>query len=326
MALLGSSFTQGICHCKECKLPHRGLSSRRRAVEGIILTKDFSKGIILFWAICTAAACPSGYCFDASPPAATSLVADPEQSLPDAPSTQKPVTEKALPLAIIEDQIPIWTSPVRVRPHDLIWLLPLGAATGVTLATDTDTMREISHDRTFNKDNVNVSNYLLGGETAVPVVLYGVGLFKGDARARETGLLTGEALVDSVVVEEVTKIIFRRERPLANNAGGDFFTSGNGTASSFPSSHSTLAWSAAAVIAGEYPSKRVQVGIYTIATGVCVTRVLGQEHFPTDVLVGAAAGWLIGHYVFTTHSHFHPGKSLQRSSIFRAAAIAQNPE
>jgi hypothetical protein len=211
-----------------------------------------------------------------------------------------------LPLAIIKDQIPIWTSPVRVRPHDLIWLLPLGAATGVSLATDTDTMREVSHDRTFDKNNVNISNALLGGEVAVPAVLYGVGLFKEDAHARETGLLSGEALVDSVVVEEVTKIIFRRERPLANKGAGNFFTSGNGTGSSFPSSHSVLAWSTAAVVAGEYPAKWMQVGIYTVATGVSVTRVLGQEHFPTDVLVGAAAGWLIGHYVLTKHSRLHP--------------------
>jgi hypothetical protein len=298
----------------------------RRRLKGIILTEGFSKRIILFLGICTAVACPSGYGFDASRPAATIFAADPDQSLPDAPSAQKPVTEKGLPLAIIKDQIPIWTSPIRVRPRDLIWLLPLGAATGVTLATDTDTMREVSLDRTFNKDNVDVSNSLLGGEIAVPVGLYGVGLIKDDAHARETGLLSGEALVDSVVVEEVTKIIFRRERPLANNAAGDFFSSGNGTGSSFPSSHSILAWSAAAVVAGEYPSKWVQVGIYTVATGVCVTRVLGQEHFPTDVLVGAAAGWLIGHYVFTKHSHFHPGKPLLRSSIFRAAAIEQKPE
>jgi hypothetical protein len=42
--------------------------------------------------------------------------------------------------------------------------------------------------------------------------------------------------------------------------------------------------------------------------------------------VGAAAGWLIGHYVFTKHRHFHPGNPLLRSSIFRAAAIDQNPE
>jgi hypothetical protein len=78
--------------------------------------------------------------------------------VPDAPEAQVPVTEKSLPLAILKDQIPIWTSPVRIRTHDLIWLLPFGAAMGVTLSTDTDAMRDLSHDRTFNKDSVNASN------------------------------------------------------------------------------------------------------------------------------------------------------------------------
>ena len=226
----------------------------------------------------------------------------PGDTLPDAPGAQVPVTEKGLPLAILKDQVGIWTSPVRVRAHDLIWLLPLGAATGVTLATDTDAMQDLSHNRSFNKDSVNASNALLGAQIAVPVTLYGVGLFKEDAHARETGILSGEALADSVVLDEVTKIIFRRERPLYNNAAGDFFSSKSGQNNSFPSSHSMLAWSIAGVIAGEYPSKWVQLGTYSLATSVSLMRVLGQEHFPTDVLVGGAAGWLIGHYVFKKHS------------------------
>jgi membrane-associated phospholipid phosphatase len=99
----------------------------------------------------------------------------------------------------------------------------------------------------------------------------------------------------------VAKFILRRERPLYNNAAGDFFASNVGTNGSFPSSHSTLAWSIAAVVAGEYPSRWVQFGVYTTATGVSLMRVLGQEHFPTDVLIGGAAGWLIGRYVLKKH-------------------------
>jgi membrane-associated phospholipid phosphatase len=57
----------------------------------------------------------------------------------------------------------------------------------------------------------------------------------------------------------------------------------------FPSSHSMLAWTIAGVTAGEYPSKWVQLGAYSLATSVSLMRVLGQEHFPTDVLVGGAA-------------------------------------
>jgi membrane-associated phospholipid phosphatase len=255
----------------------------------------------------------TSYAVAPDPPAAAlvTLVTVPQDTLPDAPATQVPVTEKSLPLAILKDQIRVWTSPVRIRAHDLIWLLPLGAATGVTLATDTDAMRNVSRDRTFNKDSVNASNYLLASQIAVPVGLYGIGLFKGSAHGRETGILSGEALVDSVVLDEVTKIIFRRERPLYNNAAGNFFAPNVSANGSFPSSHSMLASTLAGVVAGQYPSKWVQVAVYSLASSVSLTRVLGQEHFPTDVVVGGAAGWLIGHYVFEKHQLRHVKKKRQ---------------
>jgi membrane-associated phospholipid phosphatase len=259
----------------------------------------------------------TSYAVASDPPATASvtLVTVPQDTLPDAPTAQVPMTEKSLPLAILKDQVPVWTSPVRIKRHDLIWLLPLGAATGVTLATDTDAMRSVSRDRTFNKDSVNASNYLLASEITIPVALYGIGLFKHSAHGRETGILSGEALVDSVVLDEVTKIISRRERPLYNNAAGDFFAPNVGTNSSFPSSHSMLAWTLAGVVAGQYPSKWVQVVVYSLASGVSVTRVLGQEHFPTDVLIGGAAGWLIGHYVFKEHQLRHVKKKRQEEVV-----------
>ena len=261
---------------------------------------------------------PWSFAFGADPPAAAriSVPAPSEDGLPDAPEMPIPTTEKGLPLAILKDQVPIWTSPVRVRMHDLIWLLPLGAATGVALTTDTDVMRDVSRDRSFNKDNANVSNSLLGCQMAIPVGLYSVGILNGNAHARETGILSGEALVDSVVVVEVTKVIFRRERPLYNNAAGDFLAPNVVTNGSFPSSNSMLAWTLAGVIASEYPSKRVQLSVYSIASGVSLTRVLGQEHFPSDVLVGAAAGWLIGHYVFERHQ-IHRVAHARRAKVGR---------
>lgn len=235
------------------------------------------------------------------------------QNLPEAPTAPGAVTVKGLPLAILKDQIPIWTSPAQVRLNDLAWLLPLGAATGVTLSTDTDTMHRIPVNHTYNKDNVNVSNGVLAGEIAIPVVLFGTGVLGENDHAHETGVLSGEAMADAVIVDEVFKVAFRRQRPLYNNAAGNFFVSGSAN-NSFPSSHSMLAWATAAVIAGEYPSVKVDAAVYTMATTVSLTRVLGQEHFPTDVLVGGAAGWLIGHYVFKKHSQYrtgygmHPGK------------------
>jgi membrane-associated phospholipid phosphatase len=55
------------------------------------------------------------------------------------------------------------------------------------------------------------------------------------------------------------------------------------------------------VIAREYPTLWVRFGVYSVASMVSITRVLGQEHFPSDVLVGSAVGWLVGHYVYGKH-------------------------
>lgn len=236
-----------------------------------------------------------------------------DAALPDAPAPQvesRPeVTVRGLPMAVLTDQREIWTSPARIRTKDLIWLAPLAAATGVALATDHHTMSTVvSHDASFNGDNVNVSNSLIGGFIAAPVALFAVGHFEENEKARETGLLGAEALADAVAVEQGLKFVFWRERPALDNSRGLFFQSGAGWDSSFPSSHATLAWASAAVIADEYRSPWVQAGVYTLATGVSLTRVMGQEHFPTDVLVGSAAGWLVGHYVARSHHRHRVGR------------------
>lgn len=227
-------------------------------------------------------------------------------ALPSAPQPQaqsQTVTLRGAPGDILHDQAVIWTSPARIRAHDLLWLVPLGAATGVAIATDRRAMRDVvSHETSFNSDSVNASNVLMGGYIAAPVVIYGIGHLEHDSHAQQAGILTGEAMLDGVVVEQGMKLIFWRERPSsADNYRGRFFQSNVGVDSSFPSSHSVIAWSAAATIAGQYPSPWTQLAVYSAAGGISISRILGEEHFPSDVLVGSAAGWLIGHYVAHRH-------------------------
>ncbi len=235
-------------------------------------------------------------------------------ALPDAPQPQsadpKPqpqsgdVTVRNSPRIFLHDQAAIWSSPVRLRPRDLEWLAPLALVTGAAIATDHRAMsRVVSRNPGFNNANINVSNGLIGGFVAAPAALFAVGHLKQDDHSREAGILSAEALVDGLVVEQGLKLVFWRERPYVDNSRGRFFQSGVGVDSSFPSAHSTLAWSAASAIAAEYHSPWTQAAVYTGATAVSLTRVLGQQHFPSDVLVGATAGWLIGHYVVRKHRH-----------------------
>ena len=228
-------------------------------------------------------------------------------NLPNAPQPQQPVTISELPMNLLRDQGAIWSSPVRIRYDNLSYLVPLGLAVTAAITTDHQAMSEVvSHDPTFNNHNTTASNILVSPFIAAPVVLYSAGHFRDSDHAREAGILSGEAMLDGLVVEQGMKLIFWRERPTLDNAKGKFFQTSVGWDSSFPSSHSVIAWSSAAVLADEYPSRWRHLGIYSVATGVSLTRVLGQQHFPSDVLVGSAFGWMVGHYVYKKHHRWHP--------------------
>ena len=110
-------------------------------------------------------------------------------------------------------------------------------------------------------------------------------------------------MVDSLVVDEVIKFVSLRERPTVDKARGKFFQTSVGTDSSFPSTHCMIAWSSASVVASEYDGWGTKITAYGLATGLSTARVLSREHFPSDVLVGSALGWMIGRYVVHRHRH-----------------------
>lgn len=215
-----------------------------------------------------------------------------------------PVTVRKAPISVARDLVNIAVSPAYIRTADLKWLLPLAGATAAAFATDTRSVTEVvSSNPSFNQTSVNASNGLVGGLIAAPVAMFAIGQFRQQEHLRETGILGSEGMVDAVVVDELVKLCAFRERPNVDRGQGEFFIGSAGPDSSFVSEHSMIAWSSAAVIAAEYPSKWKQAAVYSLATGVSLTRVLGQEHFPSDVLLGAAGGWLIGHYVYRAHHH-----------------------
>jgi membrane-associated phospholipid phosphatase len=233
-------------------------------------------------------------------------------ALPDAPQPanqakaddRESVTVRKVPADILHEQAAIWTSPARIRDRNLPVLIPIVLATTVATTTDHQVMASARlNDPSLNSYASTASNGLLGGFVAAPVIIYGLGHIHHDDHATETGILAGEAMVDSLIVGEVVKVATLRERPNVDNAEGKFLQTSAGFNSSFPSEHSVVAWSSAAVIASEYPGILTQITAYGLATGVSLSRVLARQHFPSDVVVGSAVGWLIGRYVFRKHHH-----------------------
>lgn len=200
---------------------------------------------------------------------------------------------------ILKDQKAIWTSPVHVHADDAIWLVPLGVATGGLIATDRRTGDAMArHDGPLNASRIISYAGALYSTATVAGSFYLVGRATNNYRARETGLLSAEALIDSVIVSSALKGITQRARPRDGKDRSRFFVGG----SSFPSGHSIHAWSVATVIANEYHDHlAIQIAAYGIAGAVSVSRFTGQKHYLSDILVGSALGYGIGRYVYHAH-------------------------
>lgn len=222
-------------------------------------------------------------------PSAPMPAANAMRALPLDRQAHVEVIVRDTPIHTLSDLSHIAISPIYVRKSDLEWLLPLAGASAAAFATDTTTMNDVvSKNPLFNDTSINISDGLIGGFIAAPIALFGMGEMAQRPRERETGILGSEAMVDAFIVDELTKLCTFRERPYVDNAQGEFYIGKSGVDSSFVSSHSMVAWSSAAVLAGESHSKWAQFAIYTAAAGVSVTRVTGQQHFPSDVLIGSA--------------------------------------
>ncbi len=115
-------------------------------------------------------------------------------------------------------------------------------------------------------------------------------------RARETGVLATEAIINAIGVDYALKGISGRERPFPSNFQNIFFHGGT----SFPSDHAAITWAFASVVAQEYPHPVAEFGAYGLALGVSLARAAADQHFLSDVFIGGLLGYQIGRHIYKT--------------------------
>jgi capsule assembly protein Wzi/PAP2 superfamily protein len=221
------------------------------------------------------------------------------------PPGEDPDNHLVLPVMrhIAEDQERFWTRPAHFKVKDLRWGLPLAGVTAGLIASDSwiskqipDKPNQISHSKTF-------SNYAAYSLVGLGASSYLFGKISSNDHLAETGLLSGEAAIDSAAVAYLMKAVTERTRPYQDSGNGRFFQGGT----SFPSEHSAVAWSVASIWAHEYPGKLSQTLAYGLASAVTVTRVTGQQHFGSDALIGSALGWYFARQVYRSHHDIELG-------------------
>ncbi|MGC2110578.1 MAG: capsule assembly Wzi family protein [Candidatus Korobacteraceae bacterium] len=215
-----------------------------------------------------------------------------QDNLPAPDGTVPHPNESKFFIHLAEDQKNIWTSPFHLKPDDAKWLVPVsGIATGLFV---TDPQSSYA----MRLDNQHALNILSDAGVASALGMTGAAYLWGhiahNERARETGVLATEAIVNAIGVDYALKGITGRERPFPSNFQNVFFHGGT----ALPSDHAAVTWAFASVVAQEYPHLVPELGAYGLALGVSLARAAADQHFLSDVFIGGVLGYQVGRQIY----------------------------
>ncbi|MCZ6818586.1 MAG: phosphatase PAP2 family protein [Calditrichaeota bacterium] len=212
------------------------------------------------------------------------------------------------------DVLHVFSSPFRLRQEDGLKLLAITAVTTVfvTLLDDRIDENFIERDDFYVKPAIGLakvgtgynklsSKYVLAG-LSIPMLAGGL-IFK-DKKLLETTRLMVEAFLISGVITQLGKRVFGRARPFTGEGSLEFepfkFRSTRDTRS-FPSGHSTSAFSMMTVLSKQYDRWWIKIPTYTLAVSVALQRIDSRNHWGADVVVGGLIGYWVGSTLVNKH-------------------------
>jgi len=220
------------------------------------------------------------------------------------------------------------TSPLRATGRDWLeigafGLLTTGCALFVDKPVNDLAIRIRNSSKTIVSTSLYVTNFggLYEGYTLAALAAYGY-IFKKE-KTKTTTFLATQAYLTAGAIETALKYITGRQRPSYYDAvtmtnsptwHGPFYEFSksqhgarplNGSYTSFPSGHTTVAFAAATVFAMEYKNSRfVPIIAYSAATLIGLSRLVQNQHWLSDVMVGAVLGYLCGRQVVNNYHRY----------------------
>lgn len=156
--------------------------------------------------------------------------------------------------------------------------------------SDIEILRDINLDRNTDLDPFmkGITNSVMPVAIGTPVVVYAVGLIEKDSMTKKKAIFIGESLAASAFISLALKNITKRARPYETYPEIDNVT--EESSYSFPSAHTSSAFSTATSLSMVYPKWYVIAPSFLWAGAVGYSRMHLGVHYPSDVFVGAIVG------------------------------------
>ena len=196
------------------------------------------------------------------------------------------------------------------RRNSVYWLAGgIAAAYAVHPADRTLNAHLVGHSNPFVLGDYIGAMFTIGG---AGMAAYTIGRLNHSPRAEHLGMDEVEGVLLAEGISEGAKQIVRRKRPVPPSGP---LHSGF----SMPSGHATISFTAATILQ-QHLGYKAGVPTYLIASYVAMSRLHDNVHWASDVVMGAAAGIIIGRSV-TWHGRNFYGQ-LQPTPGGFAVAIA----
>lgn len=206
-----------------------------------------------------------------------------------------------------DESIEFLKQPTKWESSDWLKIGIAGAAAFALMQADQSVRTEFMKDRSFYK-SFPIEAGRMYGELYSPLLFAGAfglnGLLSHDKTSKKIGYEIIQTTIYAGAITTALKLAFGRARPFTEKGAASFGTWSmfDDTFHSFPSGHTTIAFSISTVLAKNSKSDIVKVLCYVPAVLTALSRVYQDKHWTSDVFLGGLIGYTVGTWVNSTHN------------------------
>ena len=200
------------------------------------------------------------------------------------------------------NQFELLKAPFSNKRYMVISAGVVSLTVGSIFLFDQDIRSNVSSFSTRNTDFKTTFEYITYGGNMESIIgitagSYLYGRLAKNEKWQKTGELLGVALVNTALVTYAFKLSFARQRPYVSGKDHWHFFAIDEDKTSFFSGHSSASFTVASILALQNKNRRwVKWVAYGSAAAISFSRIVIDKHWSSDVFLGAAIGYGIGHF------------------------------
>ncbi len=197
--------------------------------------------------------------------------------------------------------------PLSWNKNDILKLSIVAATTFLSMQIDQQIRDEILKDRSYYK-SFPIEFGKKWGEIYTTVIIGGAfslhGLIEKENSTKRIGFEIFQSAIYSGIITQFLKISTGRARPFTNKGSNYYepFTFFNDDFHSFTSGHTTLAFSISTILSENSKSNFLKPIFFIPAILTAISRVYQDNHWTSDVFLGAATGYFVGKWIHKIHN------------------------